>query len=310
MEKLNVTPKEFKARYNNLPVRRLDGTIETVRVNRYVLNHSKWFNPGAMEEFRKKYFSRRIDRDLSIFTTSGEVKVRLELTKEENRWEKRGIPMRFELDNKKGETQISTHDVDWGGFCVYCFLGKGAPEHYQIVLQLAEHWDLAPNGLQAYADSALGLDCNGFVGNYIWYGKKGKAWSKPGFNDLKGPDSIITNFFKGAPAVTRWEDIKSSNTYIFGLVDHTGHVVPGGKGPAGHIMITQAGESSKRLNWDTYNPRLWVVESTAGAINPGLTEGWYECIDYDQKKGVFTLDRGPDIMPLHRQISCKIVQLV
>jgi hypothetical protein len=207
------------------------------------------------------------------------------------------------------------------------YAGKGSPEDISDILWLARHFQLvdvqqaagAPKKkltkdatlpLSTYCDNYVGLDCNGFVGNYIWYGKKGKAWSKPGFNDLKGPDSIITNFFKGAPAVTRWEDIKSSNTYIFGLVDHTGHVVPGGKGPAGHIMITQAGESSKRLNWDTYNPRLWVVESTAGAINPGLTEGWYECIDYDQKKGVFTLDRGPDIMPLHRQISCKIVQLV
>ena len=56
-------------------------------------------------------------------------------------------------------------------------------------------------------------------------------------------------------------------------------------------MITQPGESSPG-HWDTYSPRLWVVESTAGAIRPGLTEGWYECLEYDKKTNVFTLLNG------------------
>jgi hypothetical protein len=305
-----VTPKAFKARYNDIKVQRTNGTVETVRVNRYVLNNSQYFNATALAAFRQQFFSRGIDRDLTIFTNSGEVKVQLELTKAEKSWEKRGVPMRFEIDNKQGQTSISTHDVDWGGFAVYCFLGKGAPEHYQIVLQLADHWGLAPNGLQAYADSALGLDCNGFVGNYIWHGKKGKPWSKPGFKDLKGPDSIITNFFTGSTFVKRWEDIHTSNTYVLGMVNKAGQIVPGGNGiqSAGHIMITQPGESSPG-HFDTYSPRLWVVESTAGAVRPGLTEGWYACLEYDQKTGVFTFDRGTDIQLGHREIRCKIVPL-
>jgi hypothetical protein len=305
-----VTPREFKARYTNLRVKRTNGTVETVRVNKYVLNHSKFLNPGAMEAFKKQYFSRRIDTDLTIYTATGEVKVQLELTEAENKWEKKGVPMRFEVDNKNGETAISTHDIDWGGFAVYCFLGKGAPEHCQIVLQLADHWGLAPNGLQAYADSALGLDCNGFVGNYLWHGKKGKPWSKAGFKDLNGPDSLITNFFTGSKFVNRWEDIHPSNIYILGMVNKAGQIVPGGAGPdsAGHIMITQPGESS-RGHFDTYSPRLWVVESTAGAVRPGLTEGWYECLEYDKKTSVFTFDRGPDIQLPHREIRCKIVRV-
>jgi hypothetical protein len=282
-----------------------------VNVNRYVLNNSKFLNPVAMEAFRRQFFSRGIDTDLTIFTNTGEVKVQLELTKAEKQWEKRGIPMRFEIGHKNGGTAISTRDVDWGAFAVYCFLGKGAPEHYQIVLQLADHWGLAPNGLQAYADSALGLDCNGFVGNYIWHGKKRHAWSKPGFKDLKGPDSLISHFFTGSTFVSRWEDINPSNTYLLGMVNKAGQIVPGGAGPdtAGHIMITQPGTSSPG-HFDTYSPRLWVVESTAGAIRPGLTEGWYECLEYNDKTGVFTLDRGGDIQPPHREIRCKMVPLL
>jgi hypothetical protein len=306
-----VTPAEYKAKYSNIRVKRTNGTVETVRVSRYVLNNSKYLNAAAMEAFRKKFFSRGIDRDLTIFTDTGQINIQMDLTKAEKGWEKKGVPMRFEIDNKNGGTSVSAHDVNWGGFAVYCFLGKGAPEHCQIVLQLADHWGLAPNGLQAYADSALGLDCNGFVGNYIWHGKKGNKWSKGGFKDLNGPDSLITHFFKGAPFVKRWEEINPSQTYLLGMVDKTGQIVPGGNGvaTAGHIMISQPGKWSHG-HFDTYSPRLWVVESTAGAVRPGLTEGWYACLDYDKKTGIFTLDRGTDIQPQHRDIRCKIVPLV
>src|SRR5215470_12159285 len=95
-------PKEYKAKYNNVRVKRTSGCVETVNINKYVLNHSKFFNPAATEKFINTYFSRRIDRDLTIFTDSGEVRIQMELTKAENRWEKKGIPMRFELDDKTG----------------------------------------------------------------------------------------------------------------------------------------------------------------------------------------------------------------
>ena len=92
-----VTPSEFKARYENLPIQKMDGSVETVSIHKYVLNHSKWYNPAALEAFRSKYFSRGIDRDLTIFTPNGEVKVQLELTRSENRWQKKGVPMRFAM---------------------------------------------------------------------------------------------------------------------------------------------------------------------------------------------------------------------
>lgn len=303
-----MTPKEYKARYNNIKVKKKDGTIETVRVNRYVLNESaNWFHPNALNEFQNQFNAKGLGGDgLTIFTPSGEVKVDPELTKAESQWEKKGIPMRFEIPDKNGGVRVSTND-NWWGYAYFCFIGKGAPEHCQVALQLADRYGLAPNGLQAYADSAIGLDCNGFVGNYIWHGKTRHMWTNRGVNEPLGPDSLISNFFNGS-YVKQWEDINPSNTYLFGMVDKTGQIIPGGKSGAGHIMITQAGMSAPG-HWDTYSPKLWVVESTAGSVPPGLHEGWYECLDYNKKTGIFHLDRGDDFPEINREIYCKIVAL-
>ncbi|MBV6431421.1 MAG: hypothetical protein IANPNBLG_01551 [Bryobacteraceae bacterium] len=306
-----MTPAQYKAKYTSLKVKRKNGTIETVRVSRYVLNHST-VNTAAMEAFRSKYFSRGIDTDLTILSDSGEVTMSTGLTRSEDRFRRAGLPgLKISIEkNGREDAVITKNGVDWGGLAVYSFLGKGAPEHCQVVLQLAEHWGLATNGLQAYADSALGLDCNGFVGNYIWHGRKGNTWSHGGFRDLKGPDSQITNFFRDLPLVRRWEEINPSHTYLLGLVDSANNVIPGGGSvkDAGHIMITEPGRRSFG-HWDTYSPRLWVVESTGGAVRPGLSEGWYECLDYNAKTGVFTLDRGEGIQAAHREIRCKIALL-
>jgi len=306
-----VTPKEYKARYENIKVKRTNGTVETVRVRKYRLDGST-VNTAAMEAFRSTFFSRGIDTDLTIVTGSGEVKIQGSLTKTEKRFKKAGVEVKISVEGAGGEVAAtSSSGIDWGAICVYSFLGKGAPEHCQVALQLADHWGLAPNGLQAYADSALGLDCNGFVGNYIWHGRKGNGWASGGYHDLRGPDSLISNFFVGASLVSRWEEINPANTYLLAKVNSGGQIIPGGQGPetAGHIMISEPGHRSPG-HWDTYSPRLWVVESTGGAISPGLTEGWYECLEYDQKKKVFTLDRGPEIQASRREIRCKIALLV
>jgi hypothetical protein len=51
------------------------------------------------------------------------------------------------------------------------FYGKGSPEEVQVVLQLAVRFGLVKReGLEKYCkDDHIGLDCSGFVGNYIWH---------------------------------------------------------------------------------------------------------------------------------------------
>ncbi len=76
------------------------------------------------------------------------------------------------------------------------FSGKGSPEDVQLTLQLAARCGVvAPGGLQQYCDERvdtnyprLGLDCNGFVGNYLRYRKSSTLWW---YNDPVSSKTII-----------------------------------------------------------------------------------------------------------------------
>ena len=68
------------------------------------------------------------------------------------------------------------------------FSGKGAPQHCQLVLQLVHHFALATN-LQEYAENNLGLDCNGFVGNFLWHEWRTNGWTDPGLNAARIDDA-------------------------------------------------------------------------------------------------------------------------
>lgn len=132
------------------------------------------------------------------------------------------------------------------------FSGKGSPEDVQLTLQLAARCNLAPNGLQRYCDELvdtqyprLGLDCNGFVGNYLRYRNSDTKWnsydpvsSKTIINGDMGINSIVT---KVAPEpVKNVDEMLAPRMHVFGMVDGAGKVIDGGFGPIGHIMITQA----------------------------------------------------------------------
>jgi hypothetical protein len=188
----------------------------------------------------------------------------------------------------------------------YVFKGKGAPEHCQIVLQLVAHWGLAPKGLQAYADSALGLDCNGFVGNYLWHGKNSVGWSylAVGKHEV-GPDASIDGFFDKRKAVRKLEEMDTSKSYILGKVGPTGLVIPGGKSvaTAGHIIVTEPGRFQPAMRGT--NPRIYAVECTA-SHDPGLCETWYSILSVDAK-GIFTIFR--ESMTSHQFVKFKVAPL-
>ncbi len=304
-----MTPKRYKARYERIPIKKKDGSTEYVKVRKYRLNHFN-VDTAAAKTFDATRIARGIDTDISVLTDNGEVNLSQALSKRVKHWSKAGVGSMSIEDPSGRIVAMSATGSKWVGLTGYTFIGKGAPEHCQIVLQLVEHWGLAPQGLQAYADASLGLDCNGFVGNYIWHCRKGNSWEDGGYQDLQGPDSLITNFFNKQPLLSRWEDISAGNTYIFGKADDDGNIIPGGGGidTAGHIMITEPNETMPGT-FDPYSPRVFVVESTLGALDPGLSEGWYECLSYDKKKRTFKLFRGSKIKPEKQEIQCKIALL-
>lgn len=164
------------------------------------------------------------------------------------------------------------------------FWGKGSPEEVQITLQLAMRFNLTtPERLQEYCDAPtdglaqgrIGLDCNGFVGNYIEHGFQGKSWddNKVGFSNYLANTGIADFMQKIGPEVESISDVKIFETYVMGLADSaTGQVINRFLGEkTGHIVVTTP---MTFFGMHEGKPRysMLVVESTTDA---GLTESQY-----------------------------------
>jgi hypothetical protein len=270
-----VSPVQYANRYWNLGVYFDSGPL-TVRISRYHIG-----NPTAAKDrlwsALRTHFSDHQRRDPSY---SLELRVNIESAQFSNR-------------------QEVLHHV------VRPFYGKGSPEDYQIVLQLAVLLGVvSKSGLQGYANDNLGLDCNGFVGNYLFHERAGNPWNIEPTPGQVGPSSLITQISQLGRTVQNLDAMSASKTYLLAEVDAQGHVIPGGSGGAGHITITEpnrfnpqsfvadsfGGLDFRASTMGAYaNPAYWVVESTGGI---GLTESWYAFPRNQFNNGVCRVFRG------------------
>lgn len=188
------------------------------------------------------------------------------------------------------------------------FFGKGSPEQCQVVLQLVVRLGLkGPAQLQAYADENLGIDCNGFVGNYLLHGRGQQPWTVlDGTGNAVGPNSLITQIFAQGHTVTDGSAMFPGRSYILVEVDGHGHVMPGGPGnPPGHIVITEPGRFQAHAfvtdsfggldlrlgRQGVYEGRgFWAVEATGHHV--GLTQSWYSIPETPDEHGAFRVFRG------------------
>jgi hypothetical protein len=278
-----VSPVSYKARYEHLQVPLVNGGPAEIRVNKYRLRGL----PGHdVDEAASKAFFDSLSRhhvDMELRVDPG---ARYFRVLHRNRDSSFAVTEHTETGLEKvGSEFLKQLSV----MARYVFAGKGAPEHCQLVLQLVNHWKLAPDGLQSYADKSLGLDCNGFVGNFLWHANRQQSWSNLGLGKHdEGPDVSIDGYFDRRKSISRWEDLIPGRSYIMGLVDAAGHVVPGGSAfNAGHIVVTEPGRFRRATL--TEPPAVWAVESTA-AHEPGLWESWYSFLNVD-RSGIFTIKR-------------------
>ena len=347
-----LTPSEYKKRYENIDVLLKNGEIQTVSVNRYRLAPGG-INAKARDNFLKALdkHGNGIDTPLRIDTVNGIVRVDPGVTRHEDALKKRQkdlmlsgtgesdwmIPAtsrhgfvlsclggrrdarplgssRIEpLAALRWNPRMNTRIADWHKLARYVFVGKGSPEACQVVLELANAWGLAPD-VQDYAGTALGLDCNGFVGNYLWHvNNSAHSWTELGVGDHDlGPDSPMrTGFYDRYQhhLLDRWESLDASKKYIMLEVNTSGVVVNrGDPNPqnAGHIVITEPNRRAERAGADGKKTfAVWSVEATAGHTPQGLWESWYTCTSYDSKNKVFNMFReGMDAG--HKEISVKI----
>jgi hypothetical protein len=196
----------------------------------------------------------------------------------------------------------------------YPFAGKGSPEGIQAVLQLActdgpgAPALVSPDNLQRYCDELLGVDCNGFVGSFLRHEHQGVPWSDlTPRDDAVSPNNLISDIWSKAPGTVRTSaaEVDANDTHLLVLVDAAGEVIPGGKPPHGHIMISQPGESMT-TSWTKGNlgvasgtqvPAICVTESTGAKKSDGtngLARSWYHYVDDPRlkNKGVLLVDRG------------------
>jgi hypothetical protein len=175
------------------------------------------------------------------------------------------------------------------------FFGKGSPEEAQITLQLADRFGLLKGGtMQAYCDKYLGLDCNGFVGNYLVHGFREGNWqsAEPMGTDYLAHKSIGEIMRANGAAINDLDDLLPVNSYMLGRVGPNGKIIEQFEGGSfGHIVITQPPMKSDMPYKDGTRvrqvPTMWAVESTGGK---GLGE-W--CVQFlsATKDGVFRVKR-------------------
>jgi hypothetical protein len=177
-------------------------------------------------------------------------------------------------------------------------LGKASPEETVITLQLAARFGLLKSGdVQDYCDTYLGLDCNGFVGNYLVHGfGAGSPWDSESGEGYLANQQITSIVNKKVNV----KNISPGGMYLFAMVGANGNVVPGGGLPAGHIFVTNSNPQwpSDYIEGKSVS-KVWTAmatESTGGGV--GLITA--PCQFVRDKDGIFTIKRQshPHMAPL------------
>jgi hypothetical protein len=171
------------------------------------------------------------------------------------------------------------------------FVGKGSPEQAQIAIQLVYRFRPVSTTLEQFAARGfIGLDCNGFIGNYVQRVVQKKSWLAANVDEDPGPTTLIGDLLRTcALPVKDMDQLDADGIYLFGMCGEDGVIRdPSKEAPTnfGHIMITEPGTyGSTRAG-----QRITVVEATAAG------ESKLRTLDYfftgSTTKGVFRVIRG------------------
>ncbi|MCL4782918.1 MAG: hypothetical protein KJZ70_07790 [Bryobacterales bacterium] len=289
-----MNPVEYAERYRNLSIHADGQTQNNVRVEIYRIGKPD-DEQGKLWQALKDHFRAKKQKEPSYALTLNV----------------NGNQERFDSTDK-----LLRHVVN-------PFWGKGSPEDCQISLSIAVLMGRTTMArVQAYANDHVGLDCNGFVGNYLWRERLQNSWKlHPGKHESPAPSANIASIITWAASkskengvvVEKLEDLDSEKMYLMAMVDKHLKVIPGGpSSPSGHIVITQPKRyMATSFVWDSLgfydmgwakkgaygHPAYWVVESTGPELRVGLRESWYAMrVLLNKKKepvpGIFDVFRG------------------
>ena len=141
-------------------------------------------------------------------------------------------------------------------------MGKGAPGDYELALEWAVRSGKIPNATQAsiqtYCDEHLGIDCSGFVTNYlIANGKKTDS------NETRRNTSAAS-YYSAAKAVNDPTAVRQGDLLVWMTGNHV-------KTDPGHVTVVESYVAQSRVGGN-----MRVVEATgAGGANPKLLDSMY-----------------------------------
>jgi hypothetical protein len=156
------------------------------------------------------------------------------------------------------------------------FYGKGSPEGISQALRLAvalEMTDATHAALQKFCDENIGLDCSGFVGNYLRH---------KGLGPDLGPSSKVSAFAPPAYRVKELSDIRAESVIVWESGSHV-------------AIVDRVDRTMGKMDGTVH---AWVAESTgsqriggrAGANTDGMQYTKY--IFRSVSKQVFKVLRG------------------
>ncbi len=246
MAALDLTPLQFANQYLELQayvypredngsgpvVPGVPAAWKPLPVKRYRLGHSAWWQPLWAD------ISKRLGKTVTV-----KVKTVAGITE---------------------EVALTSHEAQRHFYPP--FVGKGSPEQAQIAIQLVYRFRKTVFTPEQFVDKDfIGLDCNGFVGNYIQRVRQGLTWRQADTDKDPGPTTLMEDMFRGQgkhAAIHELKSLRFADTYLFVMCTKEGHILQPSKehpGSYGHVMITEP----KTLKQTPNGPELLVVEATA-----------------------------------------------
>ena len=200
------------------------------------------------------------------------------------------------------------------------FVGKGSPEQAQIAIQLVYRYHKAKTTLDDFvAKNFIGLDCNGFIGNYFQRVIQGSTTWDNQKNDVDpGPNSWMQDLMSlpGSTGVLKDLTRMDANAgYVLVMADSgSGAVIEPTKAVAatdttaatpagyGHIMLTQPGTLTQNKDGSA---TILVSEATAAGRSELRKDVIYKIYNRRTigRNVIWTVDRGSSADTLDVQIA-------
>lgn len=155
-------------------------------------------------------------------------------------------------------------------------MGKGAPQDYELALEWAVRSNkiptVTPATLQTYCDEHLGIDCSGFITNYL------VACGKRMYSSNTVRNTSAASYYNAATAINDPTRVREGDL----LVWMEGNLV---KSNPGHVAVVESYVAQSRVDGN-----MRVVEATgAPGANPKLLDSTYAVERIIPKGGVVPL---------------------